>query len=63
MKYAISDARGEFIKNGRYDSGLYDTRREAEIALLAHVDAIRERQTEDYGVVEVAEEIEDTDAL
>jgi hypothetical protein len=45
----------EFVRSGRYDDGLYDSRREAELALLANVDKAREREMSDYRVVEVDE--------
>lgn len=53
IQYAIEDKAGETVTMGRFDSGLYDTRREAELALLRYVDAVRERETSDYGVVAV----------
>ena len=62
-KYAITDKAGEFIKHGRYDDGIYDTRREAELALLRHVDAQRDREVSDYGVLEVEADLGTASAL
>ena len=52
-QYAVVDKAGEIITSSRFDSGMHDTRREAELALLRHADAVRERETCDYGVIAV----------